>query len=115
MPYFIEDISLAYLNLNLSAPPPFYAIFTYFLTLSFFSFFFVDFVSIFIFFSNVSIWFGMILWHINQYRLFNAKSIFIHVNGSILFFLVMFRFGLVWFYGISTSIGYLMPNPFLFM
>ena len=22
------------------------------------------------------------------------------------------RFGLVWFYGISTIVGYLMPNPF---
>ena len=24
------------------------------------------------------------------------------------------RFGLVWFYGISTIVGYLMPNPFLY-
>ena len=24
-------------------------------------------------------------------------------------------FGLVWFYGISTMVGYLMPNPFLFI
>ena len=23
-------------------------------------------------------------------------------------------FGLVWFYGISTFVGYLMPNPFLY-
>ena len=23
----------------------------------------------------------------------------------------MIRFGLVWFYGISTIVGYLMPNP----
>ena len=26
----------------------------------------------------------------------------------------MFWFGLVWFYGISTVVGYLMPNPFLY-
>ena len=26
-----------------------------------------------------------------------------------------FRFALVWFYGISTSVGYLMPNPFLYI
>ena len=25
---------------------------------------------------------------------------------------IWFSFGLVWFYGISTIIGYLMPNPF---
>ena len=25
---------------------------------------------------------------------------------------VLFRFGLVWFYGISTIVGHLMPNPF---
>ena len=24
---------------------------------------------------------------------------------------LVFRFGLVWFYGISTIVGYLMPNP----
>ena len=24
-------------------------------------------------------------------------------------------FGLVWFYSISTSVGYLVPNPFLYM
>ena len=27
--------------------------------------------------------FGLALWHINHYRLFNAKSIFIHINSSI--------------------------------
>ena len=25
---------------------------------------------------------------------------------------VNFRFGLIWFYGTSTVVGYLMPNPF---
>ena len=24
-------------------------------------------------------WFGLILWHINHFRLFNAKSMFIHI------------------------------------
>ena len=24
-------------------------------------------------------------------------------------------FGLVWFYGVSTILGYLMPNPFLYI
>ena len=24
-------------------------------------------------------------------------------------------YGLVWFYGISTIVGYLMPNPFLYI
>ena len=27
----------------------------------------------------------------------------------------MIWFGLIWFYGISTIIGYLMPNPFLLL
>ena len=27
------------------------------------------------------VWFGLILWHINHWRLFNAKSIFIHINN----------------------------------
>ena len=26
---------------------------------------------------------------------------------------ILILFGLVWFYGISTIVGYLMPNPFL--
>ena len=38
------------------------------------------------------IWFGWVLRHINHCRLF-------------------ILFGLVWFYGISTIVGYLMPNP----
>ena len=28
------------------------------------------------------VWFGLVLWHINHYRLFNAKSIFVHINNS---------------------------------
>ena len=51
------------------------------------------------------IWFGGVLWHINHYRLFNAKfSLYIYIR--------YIGFGLVGFYGISTIVGYLMPNPF---
>ena len=50
--------------------------------------------------------FGLVLWHINNWRLFNAKSsLYIHIK--------YIRFGLVWFslfYGISTIVGYSMPN-----
>ena len=31
---------------------------------------------------NLVEWFGMVLWHINNCSLFNAKSIFIHINNS---------------------------------
>ena len=50
------------------------------------------------------IWFGWVLWHINQCRLFNAKS-------SLYIYIKYIRFGLFGFYGISTIVGYLMPNP----
>ena len=50
------------------------------------------------------IWFGWVLWHINHCRLFNAKS-------SVYIYIKYIGFGLVWFYGISTIVGYLMPNP----
>ena len=43
-------------------------------------------------------------WHINHSRLFNAKSS-LYINIEYI------GFGLVGFYGISTIIGYLMPNP----
>ena len=50
------------------------------------------------------VWFGLVLWHINHCRLFNAKScLFIYIK--------YIGFGLVGFYGISTIVGYLMPNP----
>ena len=50
------------------------------------------------------VWFGLVLCHINRCRLFNAKSS--------LYIYIRYRwFGLVGFYGISTIIGYLMPNP----
>ena len=53
------------------------------------------------------IWLGLVLWHINQCRLFNANS----------FFYIYIEYDLVvlcWvgFYSISTIAGYLMPNPF---
>ena len=51
------------------------------------------------------IWFGLVLWHINHCRLFNAKS-FLYV------YIKYIWFGLVWFYSISTVVGYLMPNSF---
>ena len=50
------------------------------------------------------IWFGWVLWHINHCRLFNAKS-------SLYIYIKYIGFGLVGFYGITTLIGYLMPNP----
>ena len=79
------------------------------------------------------IWFGWLLWHINHCRLFNAKSslyIYIkyiwfgfgwvlwHINHCRLFntlssfsYIKYVGFGLVDFHGISTIVGYLMPNP----
>ena len=48
--------------------------------------------------------FGCILWHINYWRLSNAKS-------ALYIYIKYIGFGLVGFYGISTIGGYLMPNP----
>ena len=50
------------------------------------------------------IWFGWVIWHINPWRLFNAKS-------SLYIYIKYIWFSLVWFYGISTIVDYLMPNP----
>ena len=50
------------------------------------------------------IWFGLVLWHINHCRLFNAKS-------SLYIYVKYIWFGLVEFYGISSIVGYSMPNP----
>ena len=48
--------------------------------------------------------FGLVLWKINHCRLVNTKSyLYIYIK--------YIGFGLVGFYGISTIIGYLMPNP----
>ena len=50
------------------------------------------------------VWFGLVLWHINHCRLFNAKS-------SLYIYIKYIGFGLVGFYGILTFVGYLEPNP----
>ena len=50
------------------------------------------------------IWFGLVLWHINHCRLFNAKS---SLETCIKYMI----FSLVGFYGKSTIVGYLFPNP----
>ena len=47
---------------------------------------------------------GLVLWHINHCRLFNAKS-------SLYIYMKYTGFSLVEFYGISTIVGYFMPNP----
>ena len=52
----------------------------------------------------LNIWFGLVWWHINHYRLFNA-------NSSLYIYIKYIGFGLVGFYGISTIVSYLMPNP----
>ena len=44
------------------------------------------------------------LWYINHSKLFSAKS-------SLYVYVKYISFGLLGFYGISTIIGYLMPNP----
>ena len=48
---------------------------------------------------------GWFLWHINHWMLFNAKS-------SLYIYIKYIGYGLVGFYGISTIVDYLMPNPF---
>ena len=50
------------------------------------------------------IWFGWVLWHIKHCWLFNAKS-------SLYIYFQYIWFSLRLFYGISTIVGYLMPNP----
>ena len=47
---------------------------------------------------------GSVLRHINNCRLFNDKS-------SLYIYIRYISFGLVGLYGISTIVGYLMPNP----
>ena len=51
------------------------------------------------------IYHGLVLCHINIYRLFYAKS-------SLYVYIKYISFNLVWFNGISTIVGYFMPNPF---
>ena len=48
------------------------------------------------------IWFILVSWHINHYRLYNAKSsVYIYI----------YIYGLIGFYGISNIVSYLRPNP----
>ena len=47
--------------------------------------------------------FGLVLWHINHCWLFNSKS-------SLYIYMKYIYYGLAVFYGISTTIGYLMPH-----
>ena len=42
--------------------------------------------------SLVLVWFGLVLWHINHCRLFDAKSIFIHINSSVSNNSVMYKY-----------------------
>ena len=50
------------------------------------------------------IWFDWFLWHINNCWLFYAKScLYIYIK--------YIGFVLIGFYGISTIVGYFMPNP----
>ena len=49
---------------------------------------------------------GWVLWHISHCRLFKAKS-----TSYIYIYIKYIGFDLVGFYGISTIVGYLMPNP----
>ena len=54
--------------------------------------------------------FVLVLWHINLYWLFNAKPILLQIISSISNnFVCLFGF-----YGISTFVGYLIPNPFIY-
>ena len=48
--------------------------------------------------------YGLALWHINHCWLFKAKS-------ALYIYIKYIWFSLVWFYGISTIVGYLMLNP----
>ena len=51
--------------------------------------------------------FCLVLWYINPWRLIYAKS-------SLYIYIKYIWFGLVGFYGISTIVGYLMPNSSLY-
>ena len=60
--------------------------------------------SLYIYIKYIMIWFSSVLWHINHCMLFNAKpSLYIYIK--------YIWFDLVGFYGISTIVGYLIPNP----
>ena len=50
------------------------------------------------------VWFALLLLYIDPCRLFNAKS-------SLYIYIKYILFGFVGIYGISTTVGYFMPNP----
>ena len=54
------------------------------------------------------IWFGWVLWHINHCWLSNVKS-FIYIY---IYIYIYIGFGFIEFYGISTHVDSLKPNPF---
>ena len=53
--------------------------------------------------TNHMIWSGWVLWHVNYFRLFNAKS-------SLYIYIKCIWFGWVGFLGTSTTVGYLIAN-----
>ena len=55
-----------------------------------------------------SVWLDLVLWHINHFRLFKVKS-FLYICIKYI------QFSLVWFYGITTIVGFLKPNPFSYI
>ena len=54
------------------------------------------------------IWLGLVLWYINPFVLFNAKS-------SLYIYIKYIGFGLVRFNSISIIACCLMPNPYLYI
>ena len=59
--------------------------------------------SLYMYIRDIGFGFVGFLWHINHCRLFNAKS-------SLYIFIKYIGFGWVGFYGISTIVGYSIPN-----
>ena len=51
--------------------------------------------------------FCLVSWHINHSWLFNANPLYTNILKYIKYIL----FGFIGFYGMSTIVGYLMPNP----
>ena len=56
------------------------------------------------------LWFYWLLCHINHRKLFNANSS-LYIYIYIYIYIKCIGFGLIWFYGTSTSVGYSLPNP----
>ena len=49
-------------------------------------------------FCFIRLWFGLVLWHINLCRLFNAKSIFIHINSYVSNNSVLYKYSFFFIY-----------------